>query len=344
MLTRNRTVEVQMRSGRFLCQLAAVGTVCLTVLGAAAPPAWAATPQSVLLARYEPVTQFDPLETFAPTRVQSFIVDSELEQLVAPGTWRLVRARAAPGDLPSDASAVWRLNQRTCTPTMPLGGLACYTAAWQQGGGGPVVYGRVAHEGDRLVLQYWYFYYDDVYSYTYPPSDFIWQAHEGDWEVVNVVLSNEEQPLYVGYSEHCLGARRDWSDTPRFDDTHPLVHVALGSHANYFTAGVHPINPRCIPDAALAILRLQHLPLPADYAFAGPLAGPPAAHATVVPIEQIGDKDPSWLAFPGFWGESQYFHAPAPIGTIAFGNSPVGPAFQAVWRDPVGTIAAWSAG
>ena len=333
-----------MRSRRFLCRLAAVGAGCLTVLSVAAAPAGAATPDPVLLARYEPLTQFDPLETFAPTRVQSFIVDSELEQLVAPGSWAVVDTHAAPGDLPNDASAMWRLNQRTCTPAMPLGGLACYAEAWQQGSGGPVVYGRVAHEGDRLVLQYWYFYYDDVYSYTYPPSDFIWQAHEGDWEVVNVVLTDEGQPLSVGYSEHCLGARRDWSDTPRFDDTHPLVHVALGSHANYFTAGAHPIPTRCIPSAALAILQQQHLPLPVDYAFAGPLAGPPAAHATVVPIEQIGDHDPSWLAFPGFWGESQYFHAPAPIGTVAFGNSPVGPAFQTVWRDPLGTIASWPAG
>jgi hypothetical protein len=108
---------------------------------------------------------------------------------------------------------------------------ACYAA----GGGGPAVYGRVAHEAGRVVLQYWYFDYDDVYSYAYPPSDFIWQAHEGDWEVVNIVLAGDEQPISVGYSEHCLGARRAWDTVPRFDDTHPLVHVAVGSHANYFS-------------------------------------------------------------------------------------------------------------
>jgi hypothetical protein len=90
--------------------------------------------------------------------------------------------------------------------------------------------GRVTHEDGRIVLQYWYFYYEDAYSYQYPPSNFIWQAHEGDREVVNVVLSDDEQPLFVGYSQHCLGQRRDWSDTPRFDGTHPIVLVALGSH------------------------------------------------------------------------------------------------------------------
>jgi hypothetical protein len=332
-----------MRLRRMFWHLATVGAASLAVLVVAAP-AGAATPQSVLLARYEPLTQFDPLESFAPTRVQAFIVDSELDQLVAPTGWALVDAHAAPGDLPSDGSTLWRLNQRICTPAAPLGGLACYAAGWRQGSGGPVVYGRVAHEDNRVVLQYWYFYYDDVYSYTYPPSDFIWQAHEGDWEVVNVVLSADEQPLYVGYSEHCLGARRVWWDTPRFEDTHPLVHVAIGSHANYFTAGVHPIDTRCIPAAALAILKLMHLPFPVDYAFSGPLAGPPSAHATLVPIEQIDDQHPAWIGFPGFWGEAQYFHAPPPIGTVAFGTSPVGPAFQPIWRDPLGTIASFQGG
>ena len=57
-----------------------------------------------------------------------------------------------------------------------------------RGGNVRTAYGRVLRTGGYTVLQYWYFYYDDVYSYTYPASDFIWQAHEGDWENVDVVL------------------------------------------------------------------------------------------------------------------------------------------------------------
>jgi hypothetical protein len=53
---------------------------------------------------------------------------------------------------------------------------------------------------------------------------------------------------------------------------------------------------------------------------------------------------PSWVQFPGYWGEAQYFHAPAPIGTIALGNSPIGPAFHPEWTDPVGTLATWPTG
>ena len=66
-------------------------------------------------------------------------------------------------------------------PFLAIGGLACYTAAGAEGDGASVVYGRVAHPEGAIVLQYWYFYYDNTYSYAYPASNLIWQAHEGDW-------------------------------------------------------------------------------------------------------------------------------------------------------------------
>lgn len=331
-----------MRRRTFLIA-AAVSLLTLAALATAATGR-AATPDVRLLATYEPAMQFDPLEQFQPTKVESFLTDASLEQLTAPGIWSVVQQNAAPGDLPGPGSGTWRLDEDTCTPNAPLGGLPCYAAGGSQGGGGPTVYGRVAREDGEIILQYWFFYYDDVYSYTYPPSDFIWQAHEGDWEDVNVVLSGDEQPLYVGYSQHCLGQRRAWADTLRFDGTHPIVHVAVGSHANYFSAGTHPINIACIPPQAIAILHGLGLPLPVDYAFAGPSAGPPGSGGSVMPVEQIADDVPSWVRFPGFWGELQYFHAPAPIGTVAFGTSPVGPAFHAEWTDPLATLASWPAG
>lgn len=287
--------------------------------------------------------RFDPREAFRPAKVQSFITDADLERQVAPGQWAVVDPNPGPGGLPSRGAGIWRLNQDSCTPSAPVGGLSCYAAGFEEGGGGLAVYGRVAHQDDRLVLQYWYFYYDDVYSYDYPPDDFIWQAHEGDWEVVNVVLSDGGTPLSAGYSQHCLGQRRAWADTPRLHGTHPIVHVALGSHANYFSAGTHPINVSCIPAQAVALLTQNHLPLPVDYAFDGPLAGPPRSGGRVITIHRIRRNHPKWVRFPGFWGEQEYLHA-APIGTFPFGTSPTGPAYHAVWTDPLGTLASWPAG
>ena len=317
---------------------ALLGLAIFSATASASP----ATPNTRLLATYEPQLQFDPLEQFRPTKVQSFVTDADLEQQTSPGTWEVVQEHAAPGDLPDSGS--WRLNERLCMPGAAIGGLGCYAAAGSQGVGGPTTYGHVVHENGETILEYWFFYYDDVYSYTYPASDLFWQAHEGDWEEAMVVLSGDDQPISVGYSQHCRGQTRSWTDTPRFDETHPIVHVAVGSHANYFTAGTHAINTACIPPAALAILRARGLPLPVDYSFAGPTAGPPESGGAVMPVQQIGDDAPSWVQFPGNWGEAQYFHAPAPIGTVALGNSPVGPAFHPEWSDPLGTLASWPAG
>jgi hypothetical protein len=42
------------------------------------------------------------------------------------------------------------------------------------------------------------------------------------------------------------------------------VYVALGSHANYFTPGLHQFNPLCVPPQVTAILNAFHLPPPTD--------------------------------------------------------------------------------
>jgi hypothetical protein len=328
-----------MRKKLFL--VAAAAALLATTGAAAAAGNSPVSSDAGLLATYEPLLQFDPLEQFQPTQVQSLITDSDLEQLTAADTWTVVKEHAAPGDLPD--AGTWRLNEQPCSPAAPVGGLACY-AATAGAGDGPTTYGHVVHENGDTVLEYWFFYYDDVYSYTYPPGDLFWQAHEGDWEEAIVVLSGDNQPLSVGYSQHCLGQTRAWADTPRFEGTHPIVHVALGSHANYFSAGVHPIDPACIPPAAIAILTAHGLPLPVDYAFPGPTAGPLGSGGAVMAVQPIDDHGPSWVRFPGYWGEAQYFHAPAPVGTVMLGNSPVGPAFHPEWSDPLGTLATWPAG
>jgi len=326
---------------KHLTWAAAVLAVCSAAL-AGGGFAQAGTPDAQLLRMYQPVTRFDPAERFRPTSVQSFVADAELERFVS-GTWVVADSDPEPGELPGPGTGIWRLNQDSCSPALPLGGLSCYADAWGEGSGGGVVYGRVTRTGGSIVLQYWYFYYDNTYSYAYPPSDFIWQAHEGDWEVVNVVLSADEEPLYVGYSQHCLGQRRDWSQTPRWDGTHPVVHVAVGSHANYFAAGTRPINVSCIPPQAIGLLLALGLPLPVDRMGTGEIAGPPRAGDRVTPIVRIDEDVQQWVAFPGFWGELEYLHAPF-VGTVPFGTGPVGPAYHAVWQNPLGTLAAWPVG
>jgi hypothetical protein len=313
------------------------------VLFAFAGAAHAAT-NARLLQKFQPVTRLDSEESFRPMTVESFIADSDLERFnPVTGTWVLVNPNPTATTLPT-SGAGWRLNNQYCAPYLSLGDLSCYRNHAAGHSDPQVVYGRVARLGNRIVLQYWYFYYDNLYSYTHDPTDFIWQSHEGDWEVVNVVLrSSDDAPLYVGYSQHCAGERRTWSKVQRWRGTHPIDYVGSGSHANYLSAGQPQINTACLPAGAVAVLQANNLDLPVDYAGGETASGPAAFGADVTSITAI-NGGPNWVSFPGFWGELQWFKAPPPIGTVFVGTSPVGPAQHLVWADPLGTLATWPVG
>ena len=117
-----------------------------------------------------------------------------LEIQTAPGVWSVAQANPTLATLPTQpaqscidaglAADCSRLNQAACSPADGTAGVACYSNSEQAGDPHSVVYGRVDRKPHKIVLEYWYFYYDDFYSYDYPPDDLFWQAHEGDWEVV----------------------------------------------------------------------------------------------------------------------------------------------------------------
>jgi hypothetical protein len=334
---------------RVLVAAAAVAG-CLAVVS----PAQAATPKQ-LLARYQPVTVLDPLEQFRPTNANGFVRDSVLEVQTSPGVWALVNGNPTLATLPTRPTdsclnhAVvdcYRLNQQACSPAGgQVGNIACYAASYAASDPRNVVYGRVAYRPRKIVVQYWYFYYDDVYSYVYPPNDLFWQAHEGDWEAVTVVLRRSTQrPIYAAYSQHCTGVRRSWTDVER-RGTHPVDHVAIGSHANLFDQGSQPIATQCIPAQAIAILQAQGLPLPVDRSNAGgEQIGPALAGVTQAQIRKVDRWQTPWVGFAGDWGEDQVFHAPAPIGTIPSGPAPLSPALQGLWKNPLAVTGHWPEG
>ena len=301
----------------------------LAVAAAAAAPATAAdlSPEA-LLAQYQPVTVLSQGELFAPTAVEDFLADASLQLRDQSGTFQ-------PAELPSAGLPVhgdgWRLDHRCAAIGGPVSAVQCYDPASQ---GPSTVYGRYEVIAGTTVLQYWLFYEHNFWSHPGLPFGAVWQAHEGDWEVVHVVLDDKQTPVEVAYSQHCTGQRRPWGDVAKAPGTdHPLVFVARGSHANYFTPGVHPFAPACVPPQARPLN-------PVDVNVPGVTLGPGSTA-----IERVLDNEPRWLRFPGTWGETQYLAAPAfGIPPTAFGASPVGPAFQDDWLDPLGTIAGYPVG
>jgi hypothetical protein len=103
----------------------------------------------------------------------------------------------------------------------------------------PVYYGRVLREQDQAencwtILQYHFFYAFNDWRLAANGMN----HHEGDWEMMAVYLKNDK-PHAVLFSQHGAGNIEKWATTNKALDkqgvetTHPVVYVALGSHANY---------------------------------------------------------------------------------------------------------------
>ena len=276
------------------------------IVGGGAAEAVAPVPAQ-LLTRHAPILVLHSAERFAPVPVETFLADSDLV-----GS---------------------RYDHRGCSARDGFAALDCYDAADAAHAAAPVVYGASFRAPDgRIALQYWLFYAYNLWSPTVPQSADFWQAHEGDWEAVTVLLDRDGRPQTVGTSRHCGGGRRAWPSVER-RGSRPFLHVALGSHANYFRPGRYPLDPRCWPKEAVAVFR----------AFGQPLRDFAARGATVAPaVVRVTARSPAWMTFPGRFGETQYVHFPN-NDPIAFGAGPRGPAFHDLWRDPFRAPATWPA-
>jgi hypothetical protein len=278
----------------------------VAVAVAAAAGSSAAAPTD-LLQTYEPVLLFAPGEHWAPEAVESFLADARVEKQVSSGTWQVQPAQPLPV---SKAGCTQSPCYRFDLPCPLHGGVGCYlgmsvrTGQWQR----PVVYGRVVSTPTGSLVRYWLFYeFDDWHSLR----NRLWQAHEGDWESVTVAVDRNGQPQYAAYSEHCSGTVRSWSAVTKRGGTHPVVYVASGSHANYFTG--KPSSTRfaeCLKSGfggatATRIARLAQEKI-VDRAGSAHPSGP-AGLPGVTPLELI-ELDPAtvdWARFPGRWSEGQ---------------------------------------
>jgi hypothetical protein len=103
----------------------------------------------------------------------------------------------------------------------------------------PLYYGRVVYATDAqkntwTILQYHFFYAFNDWRLAANGMN----HHEGDWEMAAVYLRNDS-PYAVLFSQHGAGNIEKWDTVIKAIDkqnnvtTHPIVYVALGSHANY---------------------------------------------------------------------------------------------------------------
>ncbi|WP_345201569.1 hypothetical protein [Fodinibacter luteus] len=192
-------------------------------------------------------------------------------------------------------------------------------------GSSPTTYARVVTEPgeDGLALQYWLYY---------PFNDFN-NKHESDWEMIQVEFAAadaatalQQEPTRVGFSQHEGVEIARWDD-PKLEvaeDSHPVVHPAAGSHANYF-------------DAALHLGRSGQQGFGCDDTRAPSVDVRPAVVLVPSDASEAGATFP-WLSYTGRWGqrESSFYNGPTGPNTKDQWTAPL------TWTDAEGTDTAYA--
>ena len=181
----------------------------------------------------------------------------------------------------------------------------------------PLVYAHVATDPTRrgtLAVEYWFFYVFNDFT----------DKHEGDWEEAQVDFhgSTAEEalrrgPYQVDASQHAGGQHVAWTSTAlQKQGTHPVIHAATGSHANYFGDALYLGRSAgegfgC-DDTRRATHRL-------------------ALRTVLLPEVPSSRAEPfAWLSFSGRWGQEER----------GVNNGPTGPAAHDSWTQPI----AWADG
>ncbi len=258
---------------------------------------------SELASTYAPILHFTSGEKFYPTTVD-YILGNSLVML------RNSDGSATPfspdhptkfnlGNYPGPD---WFLNNT-------LGSVEAISAdyASKKDSIGYQAYVHVYSSATSQVVQYWLFY-----AY----NNGLLNDHQGDIEVIQVFLDNAGNPQRALYSQHGAGENAAWGDVEKVD-THPVVYVAQGSHANYFRSwqGKFMIENDIVGSDGLTI-QPNNLNLE--------LLGEPGTGNHIA--------SQNWLDFQGrwgFWGTDD---------DVALGRAgPVGPVFNQNserWGDP----------
>ncbi|MDG6223072.1 MAG: Vps62-related protein [Candidatus Bathyarchaeota archaeon] len=175
--------------------------------------------ENELAAKFKPVLHFASGEKFFPTDPNYHIQNSEL-YMKSGETNILVDNSPTIASIAQYTTESYFLNNT-------LGSYEAIAQNYEQNREiyGDKIYARVTSDAQYIVVQYWFFY-------AYNPGSL--NQHQGDWEMIQIVLDSSETPLYAVYSQHHSGQIAQWRDVEKVDGTHPRVYVALGSHANYF--------------------------------------------------------------------------------------------------------------
>jgi hypothetical protein len=264
---------------------------------------------SALLAQYRPFVQYDSLESYYS---DSAAVITDHPGNVLKRIDGTVLAAAAGGGVPILNLAFLRLG------TYPSGETVMGTDYIDEINDGYVgaarkmhakpgypnkVHGRVVLQNGATWLQYWFFmYYDD-------PGFLDLGTHEGDIEMIQILLDAAGQPAEVSYAQHRSGVRAPWSEV-ELKDGAPIVYSARGTHASMLRSGSLRSDRSFLTDHNDA--------------------RGPCVQLDLVPLSL---EQTPWAFWPGHWGGTK--PGEVVLGQIGIeANSPAGLTQHGAWQDP----------
>ena len=130
---------------------------------------------TTLLRRHLPVLELHPAEGFPPVAVDAFLAASDPLVRRPDGTFTRRRPRARRRRGSTSGTAPWRRARPDRLLRRPRGGSAHGVR-------------RGPPRAGRIVVQYWFFEPVNLWSPVVPAAANAWQAHEGDWEHIAIVL------------------------------------------------------------------------------------------------------------------------------------------------------------
>ncbi len=104
-----------------------------------------------------------------------------------------------------------------------------------------VVYARGKVVDDLAFVQYWMFYPSSTPGTDNAKHPKTKVYHEGDWEMMQVAIKIDTEnktlrPEGATASQHYAGQTLLWADLQAANKYSPVIYIAAGSHATYFTS------------------------------------------------------------------------------------------------------------
>lgn len=320
--------------------------------------------QESLLEKYAPILYMHPDEQFFPVPIEAMLDNSDLDTGSNPifgGNPFIIEAPIVTGILMdndrSDAFLNLRLTNdngkesapgykesKSIVPNQPSDIL--YP---------PTVYGREFQPKDSQlkVLQYWFFYVfndytDFVVNNKRLADELEVQRHEGDWEMIQIMLDQNNIPGTSTYSYHQGGVpHNDWNKL-EFDEmidpdkTHPKVFVARGGHGSWSTSGTHewfqdliPLRTICNTGTYLDVSSTTN----GNIIFPNSIAPIGESEYEFIDISEDSESNRHWTHWKGKWGD---IFDPATINIklpgISGPDSPANIEYKNApnrWREPI---------